>query len=354
MKNLNEYKAPATTGHAIDLAALVRTPPYRFLSENPHLGDRIILLALGGSHAYGTNNENSDVDLRGCALNSPAEILGLDNFEQYVNADIDTTIFGFNKFVRLLIACTPNVIELLGGKPEQRIVNELGQILVDNRKIFLSQRAAHSFGGYAARTLRRLQCALVGQEMPQSEREAYLKISMEGAISGFQDRFPAFKEEYINLRLVESDRDDLETELVADFHMDGIPVRQLKGITESLIDVVKNAEKMGQRNRKKDSAHLAKHGMHLIRLYLEGIDVLEKGDIITWRGGDMPLLMSIRRGDFQKEDGSFRPEFYEMLDDFEKRLAYAKENTSLPVLPDMKKVGELVMHINEEALHDKD
>ena len=338
----------------IDLPALIQTPSYSFLNTDPHLRDRIIFLALSGSYAYGTNNENSDVDLRGCTLNTPLEILGLANFEQYINQDTDTTIYGFNKFVRLLIACAPNVIELLGGKPEHRIMNELGQMLVDNRKIFLSQRAAHSFGGYAARTLRRLQCALVGQEMPQSEREAYLKVSLDGAISGFQDRFPAFKKENINLRLVDSRCDDLEMELVADFHMDGIPVRQFKGMLESMVDVVKNAEKMGQRNRKKDKAHLAKHAMHLIRLYLEGIDVLEKGDIITWRGDDLPLLMSIRHGGFQKEDGSFRPEFYEMLDTFETRLTYAKENTSLPDLPDMKKVGELVMDINEEALHYED
>lgn len=43
-----------------------------------------------------------------------------------------------------------------------------------------------------------------------------------------------------------------------------------------------------------------------------------------------------------------------MLDTFETRLTYAKENTSLPDLPDMKKVGELVMDINEEALHYED
>ena len=122
----------------IDLPALIQTPSYSFLNTDPHLRDRIIFLALGGSYAYGTNNENSDVDLRGCTLNTPLEILGLANFEQYINQDTDTTIYGFNKFVRLLIACTPNVIELLGGKPEHRIMNELGQMLVDNRKIFLS------------------------------------------------------------------------------------------------------------------------------------------------------------------------------------------------------------------------
>ena len=48
---------------------------YRFLRENLHLGNHIILLGLGGSHAYGTNQVNSDIDIRGCALNSKLEIL---------------------------------------------------------------------------------------------------------------------------------------------------------------------------------------------------------------------------------------------------------------------------------------
>lgn len=55
---------------------------YVFLRENKHLKDRIILLTLGGSYAYGTNVETSDVDIRGCALNTPSDILGMTNFER--------------------------------------------------------------------------------------------------------------------------------------------------------------------------------------------------------------------------------------------------------------------------------
>ena len=43
--------------------------PYSFLRTNEHLGKNLILLGLGGSHAYGTNVETSDLDVRGCALN---------------------------------------------------------------------------------------------------------------------------------------------------------------------------------------------------------------------------------------------------------------------------------------------
>ena len=39
---------------------LVASPDYDFLCTNPHLGERIMFLTLGGSHAYGTNVETSD------------------------------------------------------------------------------------------------------------------------------------------------------------------------------------------------------------------------------------------------------------------------------------------------------
>ena len=35
------------------------------------------------------------------------------------------------------------------------------------------------------------------------------------------------------------------------------------------------------------------------------LDIFEKGEIITYRENDLELLMDIRNGSFQKEDGSF-------------------------------------------------
>jgi len=81
-------------------------------------------------------------------------------------------------------------------------------------------------------------------------------------------------------------------------------------------------------------------------------DILEKEEINTYREYDLEFLLSIRNGKFQKEDGSYYDEFYELIDGYEKRLEYAKENSSLPESPDYKKVEELVISINERAIND--
>ena len=53
----------------------IKKQEYDFLKENEHLGNNIILLTLGGSHAYGMDKEDSDLDVRGVTLNSKEEII---------------------------------------------------------------------------------------------------------------------------------------------------------------------------------------------------------------------------------------------------------------------------------------
>lgn len=63
----------------------VAGPDYDFLRNNEHLGSNIILLGLGGSYAYGLENPNSDVDIRGIALNSKEEVLLGQDFDNVRN-----------------------------------------------------------------------------------------------------------------------------------------------------------------------------------------------------------------------------------------------------------------------------
>ena len=182
------------------IKALLRTEDYGFLQSNPHLGSRIALLTLGGGHAYGTNVEGSDVDIRGFALNSIEDLLGSSSFEVFSNDATDTTIYGFNKVIELLSSCNPNVIEMLGCKPEHYLfLSEEGRMLLDNKELFLSKRAIHSFGGYARQQLNRLENAIARDKLSQVEQEAHIRRSMENVVESFERRYSSFDKGAIKL-----------------------------------------------------------------------------------------------------------------------------------------------------------
>lgn len=58
----------------MDFIKLMNSKEYDFLRSHPRLGNRIIFMGLGGSYAYGTNHENSDIDFRGITLNLPSGV----------------------------------------------------------------------------------------------------------------------------------------------------------------------------------------------------------------------------------------------------------------------------------------
>ena len=191
----------------------INSDEYKFLKENEHLGKNIILLGLGGSHAYGTSTPASDLDVRGIALNSKREILTKANFEQFTETVTDTTIYSFNKILGLLSNCNPNTIEMLGLKPEHYLyLSPIGMKLLENKKLFLSKKAAYSFGGYATAQLRRLDnksARLVGQE----QREQHILNSIAGAKDLFPEKYFYHNEDAIKLYIDKAVHEDYETEI---------------------------------------------------------------------------------------------------------------------------------------------
>lgn len=334
-----------------EIKSLINSSEYNFLRTNSHLGNKIMFLTLGGSYAYGTNIPGSDIDIRGCAMNSKSDILGMTNFEQFINKETDSTIYSFNKLVSLLLNCNPNVIEMLGCKPEHYfMITDLGQQMIDNRKIFLSQRAISSFGGYANQQLRRLENAIARDALPQSRREEHMRNAMERSVADFEKKYPEFPDSSIKLYTDVSSREDLEREVFVDIDLKHYPARQLHSMINDMTNIIGNYEKLNGRNKKKDEASLNKHAMHLVRLYLMCFDILEKEEINTYRETDHDLLMSIRNGKFMQEDGTYKQEFFDMVNELEKRLQYSKENTSLPKVPDIKIVEDFVMDVNRKAI----
>lgn len=333
---------------------ILQSPEYDFLKTDEHLGKHIILLGLSGSYSYGTNNENSDIDVRGVMLNRKSDLIGLTNYEQYVDNQTDTTIYTFNKMVTLLLNCNPNTIELLGLEPEHYLyLNEIGKSLLEHKELFLSKRAVQSFGGYADAQLRRLQNALARDSYPQSEKEQHIYNSIKNAMYEFTRRYQRFEQGALNIYVDKAINPEMDTEIFMDATLNHYPLRDYKSIWSEMHNIVKDYDKIGKRNRKKDDNHLNKHAMHLVRLFMMAIDILEKGEINTYRKEEHDLLLSIRRGEYQKTDGTFSKEFYAMVSDYENRLEKAANMTKLPDEPDMSKVQEFVMSVNGKVVRDE-
>jgi len=317
----------------------LKASEYEFLHTNPHLGDNIVLLGLGGSHAYGTNIETSDVDLRGIATRTSFDICTGHDFEQVVNAGTDTTIYSLDKIFTLLAQCNPNCIEILGLRDEDYLyITDLGQQILDNKKLFLSKQCIKTFGGYANQQLYRLQQKTLAALTPMEYRLHIAKV-----IDGMKDHL------YNSWGIDSIDAYLFNDELVVNMgELHNVSLDAFYGITNEIGNVIKEYTKVSKRNEKA-LAHekISKHAMHLIRLYLMAYDLLTKGEIITYRAGEHELLMDIRNGKYEDENGMMTKEFFDILKEQEAKFEEAKKYDILPDKPDYTKIAKLQNNINQ-------
>ena len=125
----------------------------------PWINERMIYLAITGSHAYGTSVPSSDLDLKGVAIPPKEYFLGfLHRFEQATYDQPDATIMDIRKFIKLASDANPSVLEILFvDEEDQRVVTPAGRVLLDHRDHFLSTKVRYSFMGYAMSQLKRIK-----------------------------------------------------------------------------------------------------------------------------------------------------------------------------------------------------
>ena len=128
--------------------------------SEPFWKTNLIYQVVAGSQAYGLDTPESDLDVRGVCIPSRRYLLGLSTFEQLEQVDEsdDVVTYALDKFVRLALACNPNIIELLYTDPRHVLfMDDYGRRLVENRRKFLSRRARYTFAGYAISQLKRIE-----------------------------------------------------------------------------------------------------------------------------------------------------------------------------------------------------
>ena len=309
---------------------LLKKSEYDFLRENPDLRD-VIYLTLSGSHGYGTNNENSDCDLRGVLIEDRKYLFGFKTFEQFEELSTDTVIYGLKKFVRLCSEANPNALELLGTEEDCiAIMTERGKQLRGNSELFLSRRVINSFGNYATAQLRRLQNALCHDSYEEQDKVKHLRNSLNAQLEHFRRTYTSFDNGAIKIY---SDNDVLKF----DINLKEYPISDFAGIYSELSNTIKTYNKLNHRNNKKDDAHLYKHAMHLIRLLITGTDILNGKGIITKRRDEHDFLMDVRNGKYSFE------EIFRFADEYQAKFEKAAENTKLPYMPDIEKIENFLM-----------
>lgn len=320
--------------------------PYKSMLDKVNSERKIIYLTYGGSHAYGTNIETSDIDLRGIALKTEKELLGMQNFEQFLNTETDTTIYAIDKFIQLALNCNPNIIEMLGTKDEHKfLVSDEMRLLLDNKNAFISQSAINSFGGYTTSQLRRFENA-VNKNMDERRQQEHILNTLNNMQNHLQTHYNSYDNSEFKIYIDKSDRKDTEYELFVDIDMKHYPLLDFGCIQSEMNSAIKAYSKLNHRNNKSEFK-IDKHLMHLIRLYLMLLDILEKSEINTYRENNIKLLMDIRTGKYS--DNNYEG-IYTLLDSLEKRVEYAKLHTEIPKKPNYKLVEELLIEINRRSL----
>ena len=96
----------------------------------------------------------------------------------------------------------------------------------------------------------------------------------------------------------------------------------------------------------------AKYMCHIIRLYDMGTEILSSEGIKTYRKSDRQLLLDIKLGKYQKEDGKPTPEFWEILSSSENKFNEAKIKTKLPEQLEENLVKNLLLKIAKMIVFD--
>ena len=388
----------------MDINEVLKLPEYEFIYTEPRLKDKIALITFGGSIAYGLNTPESDIDIRGIVMPSENDIFGTpyfihdyetknnrlvfgkDGFEQVTDIPTDTTIYTLDKIVKLLYKCNPNTIEILGCRPDHyAMVSEYGQRLIDNAHIFLSKLAYGSFAGYSRAQFQRLKNALGKDTTSKLFQTLSLADNIERLQSHLEREYPEYQRDMITISVTDSHGTpiyingepidirtmvvsynevdavvtangriipDEEIELRCSIDMNNISIANLNGITNEINNAVKDFnKKLAHRNHKKDDYHLCKHAMHLVRLYLMALDILNNGEIVTYREKEHDFLMSIKTGEYYDESSNmFKREFFDIVEDFDKKLQTAYENTKLPDKPNETSVESLIYGIKRDFI----
>lgn len=298
---------------------------------------KVLFLCFGGSYSYGTNNESSDIDIRGVFIPTKDVLLGFNSFDVYEDKNTDTVLYSLPKFIKLTSESNPNILEMLFcNEDDYLFMCEEGRLLFSKRNLFLTKRAYFTFGHYAFSQLSKIEEATVerGKNILCETREEREKDVLLSLILKYD---------------LDENSISLTENKTFNFALNNCSYNTCKNLFMDFINVltkVDEPKKLGSKNTKKP-VKIDKHMMHLVRLYLMALEILEKNTLHTYRGNyeEHNLLMNIRNGKYRNESGSIVDSFYELVKDLKVKTDLAFEKSTLPFKTNQEEVFKLYVKL---------
>lgn len=339
-----------------------------------------IVTHYAGSHAYGTNTADSDVDVRGIFVADRKHICTpFYPFKEKVGDGEDEKYYELCNYIHLYTQGNPNIIESL-WVDESDIINYTPEysLLKQYRKELLSKKVAFTFTGYAISQLKRIKGHNKWINNPQPveppKHSQFIKM-----VQNFTERKIMPNQFDLNtvadMGLVHYSSniygivDDASLPKVIDKSGEfNISVKQqefpktktppsfiVKYCREEYLKAKDNHHNYWQwkdnRNEKRSlleeqHGYDTKHAHHLVRLLRMGEEILSKGEVVVKRP-DAGELLAIRNGVLTYE---------EIIDYAESKDVYIRDvlykESTLPKNPNLKLAADLIMEIQDRVWND--
>lgn len=349
------------------------------------LPERTLYLTYHGSHAYGTSLPTSDLDVRGIAVPPIHYYLGIsETFEQAIQSEpVDLTIFGLRKFIKLAADANPNALEILFTDPEDHLlVHPLMHRIFEQKHLFLSKKAKHTFSGYSRAQMKRIRGHYRWLKDPPKAPPTRAEFNLpertvipadqlaaaEAAIRKQVDRWAWHEMEHLEPSMRQSMQDEFTRRLleVTQWGEDNIEEKvwlaasRAVGYDTNFIELLDMERRYTAKHREWTNyqtwlstrnparaeleakwGYDTKHAMHLVRLTRMCREILTEG-VVRVRRPDAEELLEIRHGAWTYEA------LVEYSDRQDAELNELYKTSTLPKQPDRKALDKLCIELIQE------
>jgi len=347
-----------------------------------NIDNRVIFRGICGSHAYGTSTPESDQDSVGVFVLEAEAYLSLEETPVQVSDERnDNRFYSLRNFLELASKGNPNILDVLFLPDDCMLTtSQYWRMLQNNRNFFLSQKALQTYCDCARGQMRKTRDCNRRIHNPQLEHPpvpADFCYILKGAGTGMPSRSVPLEESGIRLEQCHAVAVKNSSELyrLYDYGNDargvfhngmlvcenvpqedegtrfiGLMVYNKSSFEHAKSRYRQYSEWCQTRNKARWSSketgvldYDAKNLMHIFRLLYSALNIVECGEpLVRFHGEKLQKLMDIRTGRFDYD--TLANEAESLI----RQLEVARETSTLPEMPDSKKINSLLLEITRQ------